>query len=67
MANPTSDAAEAAINLLEGGAGSVLFASGQAAIYSALVTFLKSGDHVVSIIATVSWWWWWWWWKKTKK
>lgn len=48
MANPTNDAAEAAINLLEGGSGSVLFASGQAAIYSALVTFLKSGDHVVA-------------------
>lgn len=48
MANPTSDAAEAAINLLEGGAGAVLFASGQAAIYSALVAFLKAGDHVVS-------------------
>ena len=47
MGNSTCEAAEAAINQLEGGAGSVVYGSGMAAISAALMTFLKSGDHVV--------------------
>ena len=40
---------ECAINALEGGAGTLVFASGMAAISAALIGFLKAGDHVVSI------------------
>lgn len=45
--NPTCEAAEVAINLLEGGAGSLVFGCGMAAISTALLGFLKAGDHVV--------------------
>ena len=45
--SPTCEAAEVAINLLEGGAGSLVFGSGMAAITTALLGFLKAGDHVV--------------------
>jgi len=47
LGNSTCEAAEAAINQLEGGAGSVVYGSGMAAISAALMSFLKSGDHVV--------------------
>jgi cystathionine beta-lyase/cystathionine gamma-synthase len=47
LGSPTCDAAEAAINQLECGAGSVVFGSGMAAISSALLAFLRTGDHVV--------------------
>ena len=47
LGNPTCEAAECAINALEGGAGTLVFASGMAAISSALFGFLKAGDHVV--------------------
>jgi cystathionine beta-lyase/cystathionine gamma-synthase len=46
--SPTCEAAEIAINLLEGGAGSLVFGSGMAAITTALQGFLKAGDHVVA-------------------
>jgi len=46
--NPTSEAVEIGINLLEKGAGSLVFASGMSAITTALQTFLKAGDHVVA-------------------
>ena len=54
MNNSTCEAAEAAINQLEGGAGSVVLASGMAAVSAALMTFLKSGDHVVRSSAWLS-------------
>ncbi len=44
--NPTRDALEASLASLEGGANACAFGSGMAAIM-ALVTMLKSGDHVV--------------------
>ena len=47
MSNPTCDEVEAAVNLMEEGAGSIVYGSGSAAIALALMTFLKSGDHVV--------------------
>ena len=49
--NPTTDAASQALNHLEGGQGTLLFASGMAAISTALFTVLKSGDHMVSASA----------------
>ena len=49
LGNATCEAAEAAINQLEGGAGSVVYGSGMAAVTAALMSFLKSGDHVVRL------------------
>lgn len=46
VSNPTRDALETSLASLEGGASAHVFASGMAAI-SALVTLLKSGDHVI--------------------
>ncbi len=46
VSNPTRDALEANLASLEGGASAHVFGSGMAAI-SALVTLLKTGDHVV--------------------
>ena len=47
--NPTVDAAADTLARLEGAAGSLLFSSGMAAIITSMLTFLKSGDHVVSL------------------
>lgn len=47
LGNPNSEAVECAINALEGGAGTLVFTSGMAAISAALFGFLKAGDHVV--------------------
>ncbi|XP_059178077.1 cystathionine gamma-lyase-like isoform X1 [Physella acuta] len=47
LANPTTETAEAVINGLERGAGSLTFSSGMAAITSVMLGFLKSGDHVI--------------------
>ncbi|RRA48891.1 PLP-dependent aspartate aminotransferase family protein [Acidipila sp. EB88] len=46
VSNPTRDALEANLASLEGGTSAHVFASGMAAI-SAMVTLLKTGDHVV--------------------
>ncbi len=46
VSNPTRDALETSLASLEGGASAHVFASGMAAIM-ALVTMLKSGDHVI--------------------
>ncbi|GGG95027.1 trans-sulfuration enzyme family protein [Silvibacterium dinghuense] len=46
VSNPTRDALEANLASLEGGASAHVFASGMAAI-TAMVTLLKSGDHVI--------------------
>src|SRR5437867_5276494 len=46
--NPTSAALEAKITAMEGGVGSVVFATGMAAIGAIMMSLLKAGDHVVS-------------------
>ncbi|HWZ83600.1 MAG TPA: PLP-dependent aspartate aminotransferase family protein [Terriglobales bacterium] len=47
VSNPTRDRLETNLAALEGGVGAKVFASGMAAI-TAIVTMLKSGDHVVA-------------------
>ncbi|MGB4061269.1 MAG: cystathionine gamma-synthase family protein [Burkholderiaceae bacterium] len=44
---PTTAALESRITLLEGGVGSVCFATGMAAICATFLTLLKAGDHLV--------------------
>ncbi len=46
--NPTSQALEHKITVLEGGIGTVSFATGMGAIGSMLLALLKQGDHVVA-------------------
>ena len=46
--NPTTAALEAKVNAMEEGAGTVCFSTGMAAIAAAMLSLLKSGDHVVS-------------------
>ena len=46
--NPTTAALEAKITALEGGVGSICFATGMAAIGHSLGALLRAGDHVVS-------------------
>lgn len=48
-ANPTNEALEKAVSVLEGGEGAVSFASGMAAIHAALLAAgLRAGDKVVA-------------------
>jgi len=44
---PTTAALESRINLLEGGVGTICFATGMAAICATFFTLLKAGDHIV--------------------
>lgn len=46
LTNPTRDALEESLRSLEGGASAHVFASGMAAI-TAMVTMMRSGDHVI--------------------
>jgi len=46
--NPTTDVFEKRVALLEGGIGSVAFASGQAAETMAILNLAKAGDEIVS-------------------
>jgi len=46
--NPTCDVLEQRLAALEGGIGAVTTASGTAATTTALLTLLKSGDHIVA-------------------
>lgn len=46
--NPTTAALEAKISLMEDAVGTVCFATGMAAICSAMMALLKKGDHVVA-------------------
>jgi cystathionine beta-lyase/cystathionine gamma-synthase len=46
VSNPTRDALETSLASLEGGSSAHVFASGMAAI-TALITMLKTGDHVI--------------------
>lgn len=45
--NPTVESAAQVLNDLEGGEGTLLFSSGMAAISTALMALLKTGDHMV--------------------
>jgi O-acetylhomoserine (thiol)-lyase len=45
---PTTAALERKITLLEGGIGSICFASGMAALSAVFLTLLRAGDHLVS-------------------
>ncbi|KAK7498146.1 hypothetical protein BaRGS_00010734, partial [Batillaria attramentaria] len=47
LSNTTTEAAEAAINALEQGAGSLVYSSGMGAVSAIFFAFLKTGDHVV--------------------
>ncbi len=46
--NPTSAALEAKVTAMEGGVGTVVFATGMAAIGAVMMALIKAGDHVVS-------------------
>lgn len=46
--NPTSSALEAKVTAMEGGVGTVTFATGMAAIGAIMLALLKAGDHVVA-------------------
>ena len=46
--NPTSAALEAKVNAMEGGVGTITFATGMAAIGAIMIALLKAGDHVVA-------------------
>ncbi|XP_064611866.1 L-methionine gamma-lyase-like [Liolophura sinensis] len=48
LGNFTTDSAECAINAVEGGAGSLLFSSGMAAVSTAIMGCVSAGDHVVA-------------------
>ena len=52
--NPTNAVAEKRIASLEGGTGAVVVGSGQAAISSALLALLESGDRFLSTASTYS-------------
>ncbi|XP_062594521.1 L-methionine gamma-lyase-like [Saccostrea cucullata] len=47
LSNFTCDSVQSAINGIEGGKGTLVFGTGMAAISTALLCFLKSGDHIV--------------------
>lgn len=46
--NPTNDILEQRLAAVEGGVAAVVLASGTAAIFTALLTVLKTGDHIVA-------------------
>lgn len=46
--NFTCDSAQAAINAVEGGKGTLVFNTGMSAISTALFCFLQSGDHIIA-------------------
>jgi O-acetylhomoserine (thiol)-lyase len=46
--NPTTAALEAKVNAMEQGVGTACFATGMAAIGAAMLSLLKSGDHIVA-------------------
>ena len=48
MSNPTMEVLENRISLLEGGVGTVAFASGSAAILASVLNLARSGDEVIS-------------------
>lgn len=49
LANPTTDVLEQRLAALEGGVGSVCFASGMAAIFACVSTLAESGSEIISL------------------
>ncbi|XP_046553588.1 L-methionine gamma-lyase-like [Haliotis rubra] len=54
LSNITTESTESAINALEGGAGSLVFASGMAAISTVFLALLQKGDHIVMNVPVYS-------------
>ena len=48
LGNPTADAFEGKMNLLEGGVGALALSSGQSASMFAILNICQAGDHVIS-------------------
>lgn len=48
LMNPTTDVSEKRLAAMEGGSGALATASGMAAIFLAVTTIAKAGDHIVS-------------------
>ena len=48
LANPTTNAAEEKITALEGGVATMCTASGQSAVFYAMLNILEAGDHFIS-------------------
>jgi len=48
MANPNTDAAGSILAAAEGGDGALVFSSGMAAIITTILSFVQSGDHIIS-------------------
>ena len=48
ISNPTTDVLEKRVATLEGGIGAIAFATGQAAIISAILNIVQAGDEIVS-------------------
>ncbi len=48
LGNPTTDAVEQKIAALEGGVGAICTSSGQAALFTSVVTICRAGDHIVA-------------------
>ncbi len=49
LGNPTQDALEKAVALLENGESGLAFSSGMAAISAVVLSMVKSGDHIVAL------------------
>jgi len=48
LGNPTSEAFEGKMNLLEGGSGALALSSGQSASMFSIINICQAGDHVIS-------------------
>jgi len=48
LGNPTTDAFEGKMNLLEGGSGALALSSGQSASMFSIINICQAGDHVIS-------------------
>jgi cystathionine beta-lyase/cystathionine gamma-synthase len=53
--NPTIDILRKKLAALDGAEDALVFNSGAAAIYAAVVTFVKTGDHIVSVRQPYTW------------
>jgi O-acetylhomoserine (thiol)-lyase len=47
LGNPTADAFEGKMNLLEGGSGALALSSGQSASFFSIINICQAGDHVI--------------------
>src|SRR5215210_6052032 len=54
LGNPTQAALERAVAELENAEGALAFASGMAAISAAVLTLVKTGDHIISPLSMYS-------------